>query len=323
MKRWKSLGLGMLLGCLIFGQQPVTADATARAELLGKLQELNHGTHTQEEWLAVHNQLLTEAATAKRAGDLEELLEWKLLESSIQRDMRRNPEGSLNILNGLFDKYNGLPLENFKKVYLEKAQTLSVLGQNKAIVSLIATFKESPYLDEQQYDADGGSSPADPIVLERPTAGTGASITVTAMEKYLRNTQLAEGKMFPDFKVMDQHGKELSRSALAGKVVLLDFWVKDWPLWQDDIPTLQKVSKEYADKGVVIIGFNLDRDRKQAERKVRKSNLSWSHVFNAQSWAGALGVYGEADNFLLNREGQIVGRGLHGQKLIDAIESNL
>ena len=296
---------------LVYSERPVES-YVSRTDVLNTLQRLSHGAHTEKEWISALETITQASAAAERAGDIEELIEWQLLASMVHRDMRGAPQVSLRILDGLFEKYDGLPLENFKKVYLDRAETFAVLGREQDIMALINTFKSSIYLDLQTYTAKGGDGPNDPIVLERPQAGTGASITVTAMESFLRKAQYAVGKTFPNFPLTDDSGQAISLAELGGRVVLLDFWVKDWLHWRNDLPTLKAAYERYHNQGFEIIGVNLGQSSKEAERFARKANLEWPIVFDGQAWGQRLGLYGEADNFLLDRTGKILARGLRG-----------
>lgn len=71
-----------------------------------------------------------------------------------------------------------------------------------------------------------------------------------------------EGKLAPDFSLTSLDGKKLSRDALKGKVVILDFWATWCPPCRAAIPHLVELHKKYRDQGLVIIGISLDRGGK-------------------------------------------------------------
>ena len=63
----------------------------------------------------------------------------------------------------------------------------------------------------------------------------------------------------PDFSAVDADGEKLSLSSLAGKIVVLDFWASWCAPCSDELPHVEAIASNYADRGVVVIGINRDR----------------------------------------------------------------
>ena len=62
----------------------------------------------------------------------------------------------------------------------------------------------------------------------------------------------------PDFTLQDVSGRSVKLSAQKGKVVLIEFWATWCPPCRESIPWLNKLQKEYADKGLVILAVSVD-----------------------------------------------------------------
>ena len=62
----------------------------------------------------------------------------------------------------------------------------------------------------------------------------------------------------PNFKLQDLDGKSVQLSDFKGKLVVLDFWATWCQPCRDSIPGMAKLSKDYADKGLVILAISLD-----------------------------------------------------------------
>jgi len=60
----------------------------------------------------------------------------------------------------------------------------------------------------------------------------------------------------PDFKLQSVGGDEIVLSELRGKVVLLNFWGSWCPPCKEEMPTMQKVYRDYQDKGFAILAVN-------------------------------------------------------------------
>lgn len=63
----------------------------------------------------------------------------------------------------------------------------------------------------------------------------------------------------PDFILPAPGGETLQLSDFKGKIIILNFWGMDCPACQSQIPILLKLYDRYKDKGLEIIGINLDR----------------------------------------------------------------
>ena len=63
----------------------------------------------------------------------------------------------------------------------------------------------------------------------------------------------------PAWKLQNMEGKTVQLSDFKGKVVLLNFWATWCPPCRQEIPELIALQKQYADKGLVVIGVSMDQ----------------------------------------------------------------
>ena len=66
------------------------------------------------------------------------------------------------------------------------------------------------------------------------------------------------GKEAADFKLKDINGKEFNLHSLRGKVVLLDFWATWCGPCLVELPHIEKLHREFKDKGLVVLGINAE-----------------------------------------------------------------
>jgi cytochrome c biogenesis protein CcmG/thiol:disulfide interchange protein DsbE len=109
------------------------------------------------------------------------------------------------------------------------------------------------------------------------------------------------------FTVTTFAGSPLSLESLRGKVVMLNFWAS-WcrPACYEEAPALERTWREYKDKGVVVVGIDI-QDRDEAARTFL---AEFGHSFpNAPDPAGRIavdyGVYGVPETFFIDRKGRV------------------
>lgn len=139
-------------------------------------------------------------------------------------------------------------------------------------------------------------------------------------ERYLdalKNTM--PGKKSPSITQLDLNGEPYALSDLKGKYVLIDFWASWCPPCREENPKLVKTYAEFKDKNFEILGVSFDREFDAWAKAVKDDNLTWKHVSDLQGWnnsAGqAYGVKAIPQNILVDPEGKVVARNLHGEDL--------
>ena len=68
------------------------------------------------------------------------------------------------------------------------------------------------------------------------------------------------GEAAPDFTLQDPGGKSVSLSGFRGHPVFLNFWASWCPPCRSEMPDIQTLSQEYADRGLVVLGVNMQED---------------------------------------------------------------
>jgi thiol-disulfide isomerase/thioredoxin len=70
------------------------------------------------------------------------------------------------------------------------------------------------------------------------------------------------GSEAPDFTLSDAAGHAYHLRDLHGKVVVVDFWASWCAPCRASMPNLQKISEDYAKRGVIVLGLNGGEDAK-------------------------------------------------------------
>ncbi|HKJ41979.1 MAG TPA: TlpA disulfide reductase family protein [Sunxiuqinia sp.] len=139
------------------------------------------------------------------------------------------------------------------------------------------------------------------------------------------------GDQAPEIKLATPDGDTIALSALRGKLVLIDFWATWCAPCVKEQPELGKLYRTYKNssftkgKGFEIYGVSLDNKKAQWENTIKKLNIDWIQVSDLKFWlspvAKLYGIQGLPFNVLVDRNGVIIAKNLHGQELRQYIAS--
>lgn len=141
-----------------------------------------------------------------------------------------------------------------------------------------------------------------------------------AFDYYLKRLEsVAVGKKAPGITQLTPEGDPLSLSDLKGKYVLIDFWASWCPPCRKESPELVATYTEFKDKNFEILGVSFDKNMEDWVAAIKKDNRNWKHISDLQHWSNGAGiVYGVRaipQNVLVNPDGKIIARNLHGDQL--------
>jgi cytochrome c biogenesis protein CcmG, thiol:disulfide interchange protein DsbE len=115
------------------------------------------------------------------------------------------------------------------------------------------------------------------------------------------------GRQAPSFVLSMFDGSSNSLEQLRGKPVILNFWAS-WcfPACYEEAPHLEAAWQTYRDRGLVVIGVDIqDRDA-DAKAFIERFKLSFPNGPDLQGKISIdYGVYGVPETFFINRDGMI------------------
>jgi thiol-disulfide isomerase/thioredoxin len=104
-------------------------------------------------------------------------------------------------------------------------------------------------------------------------------------------------------------GEEIDVAKMKGKVVLVDFWSTTCGPCIGQIPELKALDAKYGDKGLQIVGINLDEKESAVRRFLKEKELKWPQHFAGKGWANPIatryGIFGIPTNWLIDRKGNL------------------
>jgi thiol-disulfide isomerase/thioredoxin len=127
------------------------------------------------------------------------------------------------------------------------------------------------------------------------------------------------GRPAPDFTQTDIKGKPVALSSFKGQYVLVDFWASWCGPCREENPNVLKSYRAYHSKGFTVLGVSLDDEKSPWIGAVRKDDLPWMQVSDLKGWKNSAAVLYDIEgipmNYLLDKNGIIVAKGLRGDEL--------
>jgi len=138
-----------------------------------------------------------------------------------------------------------------------------------------------------------------------------------------RNARLSkfiqqEGQNSPDIVLPDPDGKETALSSLRGKYVLLHFWASADKGSRIMNPVLAELYKKYHSQGFEIYQVSTDSNRYEWINAIDEDGLDWINVGDMEGSSVAVNTYNVTQlpfNYLLDKEGVIIGKNMQGPAL--------
>ncbi|MGI8544648.1 MAG: TlpA family protein disulfide reductase [Aridibacter sp.] len=141
--------------------------------------------------------------------------------------------------------------------------------------------------------------------------------------KILKNTSI--GGTVPNINLPDKIGQETALFPLKGKYTLIDFWASWCSPCRRESKTLAGLYEKYHDKGFEIYGVSLDDEKDLWLNAIEKDKRTWTNVSSLQGFETPItfdyAVTALPAKFIVDENGKIVAKNLHGKELQEKVES--
>jgi peroxiredoxin len=116
---------------------------------------------------------------------------------------------------------------------------------------------------------------------------------------------IMSGDRAPEFRIPGSDGRYISLADLRGNVVLVHFWATWCPPCVEEMPTLDKLHRDFMDKDLKILAVSVDEGGAGSVVPfMQKNRLSVPVYYDPdRSTAGRYGTYKFPETYIIDRQG--------------------
>lgn len=128
----------------------------------------------------------------------------------------------------------------------------------------------------------------------------------TRVMHFAENPHLATLSMAPAFTIRTTDGQEFTLDALAGKVVLLDFWASWCGPCRETLPRVRDLAKKFAGQPFVVLSISIDNNDEAWRKAMQKEAMTWPQYRDADGrLANAYGAHSIPRFFTIDSDGAL------------------
>ena len=100
----------------------------------------------------------------------------------------------------------------------------------------------------------------------------------------------------------------MALTELRGKVVFLNFWATWCPPCRVEMPSMERLYKEFKDQGLAMLAVDLQESAKEVARFMKEFRLSFPALLDTDGRVASLyKVQGLPTSILIDRSGRVTG----------------
>ncbi len=110
----------------------------------------------------------------------------------------------------------------------------------------------------------------------------------------------------PDFALKSASGENIRLSELRGQVVMINFWASWCGPCRQEMPHLEALYQRYEPLGFALLGVNVEKDRRKADKMLADLSLSFPVLFDSRNEVSELyEVIAMPSTVIIDRSGKV------------------
>ncbi len=126
------------------------------------------------------------------------------------------------------------------------------------------------------------------------------------------------GDTAPEFSVITDSGKTVTRDNFGGKLLVLNFWASWCGPCISEEPSLVQFANTFAPKGVVVLGISIDGNEKRYQEFKQHFGVTFPTMRDPDSNISAsYGTFQIPETYLIDRHGKVLEKVISNQDWMD------
>lgn len=120
-------------------------------------------------------------------------------------------------------------------------------------------------------------------------------------------SQSEAGKVVPSFSLQDLDGKKKELQDYKGNLILVNFWASWCGPCNEEATSMEKMYKEFKNKGVVVVGISIDHHVSQVEKFIKQYSITFPVLLDTnETAASAYEITGVPETFILDSHYKLI-----------------
>ena len=133
---------------------------------------------------------------------------------------------------------------------------------------------------------------------------TGALVWV--VKGTLEQRVINAGDLAPEFRIVTDSGKTVTRTDFGGRILVLNFWASWCAPCVEEIPSLQAFQKTLASDGVVVLGVSIDANEKLYHRFLDRFKVTFPTARDPEANISAsYGTFQIPETYIIDNSGKV------------------
>ena len=143
-------------------------------------------------------------------------------------------------------------------------------------------------------------------------AGLFLAAAWTGLVSAAKSEPLKVGEAMPDFKLTDTAGKEHTLAQYKDQIVVFNFCTQECPFSRGADPAINELAKTYAEKGIVFLGVDSNKDLKPADIQahIDEAGIPYPILKDERNvYADAVGARVTPEIYVMGKDGKLAYHG--------------
>ena len=132
-------------------------------------------------------------------------------------------------------------------------------------------------------------------------------VFVFVLYRSMHETVVAVGDTAPDFSITADNGKTITPTNFGGKLLILNFWATWCPPCIQEMPSLDRLQRTFAGRGLVVVGVSVDKDEKAYRDFLSRVNVAFLTARDPEQKVNSqYGTVQYPESYIIDSNGKVV-----------------